>query len=271
MTSINITKYYPNALPLKKLIKYFWVLDNNLPIVLNHKILPTNNIDILFNFKAPMTFEKNGDLFNTPGNIYFSGLSNTHTIIRQEGEIQTIGVSFFPGGLYPFIKIPVSDFKNETIGLETVLGGMTIEIEEKLRATDNIVNRIALLEHFFLSLLNQTSRLKDDYHTLLSHFHAMRMNINTFCKEYGIHPRKLERIFNKFIGTSPKQFLRLSRFQQIVRKLLVSPQADLTALAHEFGFFDQAHFSKDFKAFTGSSPVNYLIEKQTFKQIMKII
>jgi DNA-binding CsgD family transcriptional regulator len=60
VTTIQIKKYYPEAKPLKPLIKYFWVFDSNSHIRLNHTILPVNNIDLLFNFLAPMTFEKQG-------------------------------------------------------------------------------------------------------------------------------------------------------------------------------------------------------------------
>lgn len=271
MDSIDITKFYPRFWQLKNLIKYFWVLDSNQPIVLDHKILPTNNIDIIFNFKTPMTFDKHGVIYSTPGNIYFSGLTGNHTIMKQQGEIQTIGVSFFPAGLYPFFNIPVSEFKNETIGLDAFFNRPVLELEEKLRAIDNIEDRILLLENFFLELLDQNSLLNGDTNKLINHFYFSNMGVNEFCTHYGVHPKKLERLFKKIIGASPKRFLRLSRFQHIVGKILKTPQSDLTTLAYEFNFFDQAHFIKDFKAFSGSSPLNFLKEKRSFKQIMKLV
>jgi hypothetical protein len=66
MTSIYIKKYYPEAAALKNQIKYFWVLESDHQIALNHKILPVNNIDLLFNFLSPMTFERNGITMETP-------------------------------------------------------------------------------------------------------------------------------------------------------------------------------------------------------------
>lgn len=142
MISIDIIKFYPAFRQLKNLIKYFWVFDSSHPIALNHKILPTNNIDIIFNFKAPMTFDKQGVIYSAPGNIYFSGITDYHTIMKQQGEIQTIGVSFFPAGLYPFFNIPVSEFKNETIGLDTLLNRTAAELEEKLRKINSVADRI---------------------------------------------------------------------------------------------------------------------------------
>src|SRR5262249_42585924 len=63
--------------------------------------------------------------------------------------------------------------------------------------------------------------------------------------------RQLERGFRHVIGTSPKVFARTLRFQEAQRRLMFDPDADLTALAYECGYFDQAHFIKDFKAFAG--------------------
>lgn len=268
MASIHIQKFYPAAGPLKQLIKYFWVLDSPCPMVLDHKILPTNNIDILFNFKASMTFEKQGVIHSTPGNIYFQGLCRSHVVMKQQGEIQIIGVSFFPAGLYPFFTVPVSEFRDETIGLDTLLKGQALELEEQLMALDDVADRIRLLEAFFLGLLKPQPA--DDTHKLLNHFFASHMGIGEFCRHHKIHPRRLERLFNKFVGASPKQFLRLSRFQHIVDKILKAPQSDLTTLAHAFEFYDQAHFIKDFKSFSGSSPLNFLKEKRSFRQNMKI-
>lgn len=271
MDSINIVRFYPTFKPLKNLIKYFWVLDSHHPIILNHKILPTNNIDIIFNFKAPMTFEKNGVTYSTPGNIYFEGLRGNHAIMKQEGLIQTIGVSFFPSGLYPFFNIPVSEFRNVTIGLDTVLKRLAGELEEKLRAIDSVTDRIFLLQCFFLELLDQDAPLNDDNNKLLNHFYFSNMGINEFCRQHHVHPKKLERLFNRLVGASPKHFLRLSRFQNIIDKILKTPQSDLTTLAHEFEFFDQAHFTKDFKAFSGSTPLSFMKENRSFRQIMKLV
>lgn len=271
MTTIQIRKYYPEARPLKHLIKYFWVFDSYSHIRLNHTILPVNNIDILFNFLAPMTFEKQGMIHETPGNVFFSGLTGDPVIMKQKGIIQTIGVSFFPLGFYPFFKIPVSEFKDDTFGLDALLNNMAVELEERLRDAAGLMDKTRLLEDFFLRRLNQRALLPDDICRLLDGFYHANMGVREFCRQNDVHPRKLERIFNKFVGTTPKRFLRLSRFQSILRTLLKTNHVDLTTLAHEFAFFDQMHFIKDFKSFTGHSPSAFLKARQSIMQIMEIV
>lgn len=270
MTSIPIKRYYPKAQPLRHLIKYFWVLESDGPITLNHKILPVTNIDILFNFLAPMTFERDGRWFETSGNIFFSGLNHRHIMMKQQGLVLTIGVSFFPAGFYPFFRIPVSEFENATYGLDAVLNNVAIELEEKLREADRISDKIAVLEHFFLVQLDPSVLMTGDTGRLLNHFYGSNLGVRAFCREYGVHPRRLERLFNHYVGLAPKRFRRLDRFQATLNRLLRLPGEDLTTLAHEFEFYDQPHFIRDFKSFTGSAPTKFLKERRSVIQIMQL-
>src|SRR5262249_34980749 len=81
--------------------------------------------------------------------------------------------------------------------------------------------------------------------------------------------RQLERGFRQVIGTSPKAFARTLRFQEAQRRLMFDPDADLTRLAYECGYFDQAHFIKDFKAFAGKTPTEYAAQMQKMQEILK--
>ena len=266
--TIHTKKFYPRAKQLKNLIKYFWVFECR-EINLCHKILPVNNIDIVINFLSPMIFEKNGISNQIQSNIFFRGLTKEHTILKQQGATLTIGVSFFPAGFYPFFRIPVSEFKNEIFGLDMILKNRAHEIEEKLINTLTISGKIELLEYFFLELLDQNARLDVDTYKQLHFYYSSNLSVNDFCLRNNINPRTFERVFNKYIGTTPKLFFRLSRFQNILKNLINRKETNLTTLTYEFDFFDQPHFIKDFESFTGSSPSIFMKEKRSIKQIIE--
>ena len=269
---IHIKKYYPAAKPLKHLIKYFWVLDSAGPISLNHQILPMGNIDLLINLASPMTFEKKGIAFGSPGSICFSGLSHHHTVMKQQGIVFTIGVSFFPTGFYPFFKIPVSTFKNRTVSLDAILNKTARQLEEKLRQASRLSEKIKRLEVFFIDRLDPGSQVPEKACILLNHFYTAGMRVHDFCNAYGVQTRTFERLFNTYVGTTPKQFFRLNRFQGLLNRMLQLPrEVSLTDLAMEFDYYDQAHFIHDFKAFTGNSPSVFLTEKRSLIQNMKIL
>lgn len=163
----------------------------------------------------------------------------------------------------------MSEFRNTTIGFDQVLAGTATEIEEKLRETEQTAGKVGLLEEFLLGLLDQGPFPDRENHLLLNRFHSENTGIREFCRSHGVHPRTLERKFNKYVGATPKAFLRLMRFQTALNSILNSPADALTPLAHDLDFYDQPHFIKDFKAFTGSSPSRFLKEKQSVMQITK--
>src|SRR5262249_59260646 len=81
--------------------------------------------------------------------------------------------------------------------------------------------------------------------------------------------RQLERGFRHVIGTSPKVFARTLRFQEAQRRLMFDPDADLSSLTYQCGYFDQAHFIKDFKAFAGKTPTEYADQMRAMEKTLK--
>ena len=76
--------------------------------------------------------------------------------------------------------------------------------------------------------------------------------------------RYLEKLFKKGLGIPPKRFARLIRTKDVSCSLLNNPDIALSSLAHEFGYFDQAHFIKDFKSITKQTPGAYLNYMEKF-------
>lgn len=272
---MKIERYRPASDRLKPLIKYFWISTSPGPVDTHHKILPMANIDLLFNLSAPISYIKAGIPCTAPGRSFFSGLTTGHTLMKQKGPVCLVGTSFFPGGLYPFFKTPLSEFKGLTLGLDQVLGRQVTFLEEKLFAASGSQEMAQILEDFFLGLLSpdqadEAARAA----RLIAAFSASGARIRDFCHRAGIHPRTLERRFNTHAGTGPKQFQRLSRFQaclfEMTRPDASASQHSLTALAHHARFYDQPHFIKNFKRFTGTSPAAFLKERKAFIQVMKL-
>jgi AraC-like DNA-binding protein len=79
--------------------------------------------------------------------------------------------------------------------------------------------------------------------------------------------RQLQRQFDETTGVSPKALARAIRFESIRERLMFDANANLTDLAYEFGYADQAHFIKDFKAFTDKTPGEFALEMQQLKNI----
>ncbi|MCG8615953.1 MAG: helix-turn-helix domain-containing protein [Desulfobacterales bacterium] len=273
MALYETIRFYPRSDLLKPLIKYFWVFESRGEVELNHTILPVSNIDLIFNLCTPSVYEKQGKIHTPPGDAFFSGLRSEPITMKQSGRIFTMGAAFFPAGFFPFSGIPVSEFKDMTLGLDDIVPGQTQWLFQALHQAGSIKEKIDVLEHFFLTLvsknLDRKRRVPGDARRLMNSFGTENTGVKAFCNNHGVHPRTLERMFNRYIGTSPKGYLRLSRFQSTLNHLLKADQVPLTRLAQDLEFYDQPHFIRDFKAFTGASPSRFLKEKKAIIQLSR--
>ncbi len=85
--------------------------------------------------------------------------------------------------------------------------------------------------------------------------------VSEITKQVGYSRRRLSELFRDTIGTSPKQYSRILRFQQVLRLIREDSNPDLSRIAHISGYYDQAHFNRDFKALSGITPTEYLDKK----------
>ena len=76
----------------------------------------------------------------------------------------------------------------------------------------------------------------------------------TACLEY----KQFKRIFADYVGANPKDYLRVIRFQKALHTLQIQPNISFTQLSYECGYYDQAHFIKEFKQFSGYTPTEYM-------------
>ncbi|MEO1253904.1 MAG: helix-turn-helix domain-containing protein, partial [Bacteroidota bacterium] len=132
------------------------------------------------------------------------------------------------------------------------------ELERKMIQATSTQKRIKVIEDFLLSILHEQSTIdnivKNTVDTLVSTNGSVP--INAILKDDLSSRRKLERNFRKQIGISPKQLGRVIRLQAALHMLL-NKDENLTSIAYESEYFDQAHFIKDFKEFTGITPKEF--------------
>ena len=88
--------------------------------------------------------------------------------------------------------------------------------------------------------------------------HHGELSIHTLSDHIGISQNHLETQFKRLVGIPPKELSRFYRFGHVLRSIDPVQPVDWTWIAHECGFYDQSHFNKDFVAFTGQSPTDYL-------------
>lgn len=256
---------------LQEFIKYFWAIKSHDETVVHHKLLPVSNIDIILNFSSPIKYIADDNREIIADKVHFNGIRDKYLMMDQRGPLDIIGISFSSTGVYPFLKIPLSEFKNKTIGLDCLMKDFTSRIEE-VRGVDSIKEKIDAIEKELVKMVDTGLIPKKKTKQILQQFYINDDGdrIHEFCRQYGISQRQLERYFSKYIGINPKLYQRLTRFQKTFNTMMQNKDMDFTTLAYENDYYDQNHFIKEFKSFTGATPTGFFHEKKSVKEIMKV-
>jgi AraC-like DNA-binding protein len=221
-----------------------------------HDVLPGLQPVLGFQYRGRMSTLRDGGetLLETSG---ITGLQSERRLFRALPGAATLLVRFHPWGASAFLPGPMEELADRSIGLSALINpALTRRVEEQLAEGRDDSQRIRVVEGFLLALLR--SRLPDGHVRK-----AVRLlqadpslDLPGVAQKLGLGERQMERKFREWIGVGPKRFARLSRFQRVINILEKDPGALHTALAQ--GFYDQAHFIKDFRAFAGTTPEAWL-------------
>lgn len=251
---MKFEKYIPSDI-LKRFIDSFLIIESE--DGMESKVLPDTSIMMAFRFKGSVSDTREGIKNNLPVSV-ISGLRKSPRVFNYSGGTANFLVKFTEGGAASFFNWPpLHELFETSLPLDHfIYRGVLNEIEDRLAAAENNLQRVAIIEQFILSGIKETR-----YDQLI--FEAVRkirisnggIRIRDLAKEFNISQDPFEKRFRKMIGTSPKQFSAIVRLKNLIDKY---PEANnLTDAAHTAGYFDQAHFIKDFKSFTGQTPLDF--------------
>ena len=219
----------------------------------SYKVLPGTEVVIGFQYKGKLSYTENNQ--ETPlSSSGLTGLSDSYRTFHNSTDTGSVLVYFKEGSASAFFKQPIHELFKESISLDNfMLRSELLILEEKLQECTADKQRISVIEQFLISKLDPG--LQD-----LLVLSAMSMiykskgniRIKDLAKSLHISQSPLEKRFRQKVGTSPKKFSSLVRFKNSVAQY--RPGTPLTGLGYETGFYDQSHFIKEFRNFTGDSP-----------------
>ncbi len=269
----EINKYPVRNPLLKNYIKFIWELHADY-MHLNHKLIPQRNINLRFNLsETPQFLLLDGKEYLLE-NVFFSGFQdhfiNAH--LKMNGRVDILGVCFLPYGFYPFLNIPVIEFKNQILGAGQVGFKVADTICERLREAGDLTDRLEIIEDELLLLLVKYNQSPEIFRQIFNELRNSEspQQISEFCLRNNIGIRTLERMFNKHVGASAMSFVTLNRFQNSLNQLLYNDYNKLSDIAYENGYFDQMHFIKEFKRFAGETPKSFVHQNNSILQIGKL-
>jgi len=195
-------------------------------------------------------------LNNSHNNLGFgiTGMSKVARPVYYTSGSAVLLVLFNEGGATAFINTPLNEFLGLTTNLDTVFPiGQVQRLEENLETIQTHAERIAAVETFLITQLKRNgkdpmiSKAVDIIKSTSGNY-----KIKDLAATLNINIDSFEKRFRSQIGTSPKHFSSIIRIRSVISTY--QSHQNLTAVSQETGFFDQAHFNRDFKTFTGESP-----------------
>jgi hypothetical protein len=258
---MNYQTFQPNS-DLESLVSCYWTLE--VPAESDAKkqrIIPDGTIEMAFILGDDIKRYTSENDFIIQPRAMVLGQTIEPFYIEPTGYVNTFAIRFYPFGFANFVTIQLKDLANKETPIELLFGEKTAkELELKIIEATNSNERIKIIETFLLGKLNEKTTINIIVKTTIDALLATNgsASIGTILKEDLSKRRQLERNFTKQIGVSPKQLGKVIRLQTALKMLLNKKTKNLTDIAYKSEYFDQAHFIKDFKEFTGINPKDFL-------------
>ncbi len=240
---ITYNEYMPEA-RIDHIVYCFWHLKTSSPLehAYKYRVVADGCTDIFLNV-------------NKTNESFVMGFCKKYTEFELGQSFNYFGIRFLPSMFTQVFNISAKSLSNRYEWLEKVDSGMAgflarnIKYDHTEEAMTTLTKEIEM--RWRLSKVDYDHRFYDALKVILEKKGIVEIerDLNT-----GLSGRQLQRIFNHYIGISPKTFSKVVRFQHILSLKPSTQSLRNNKVFYEFGFYDQAHFIKDFKKLYGVTP-----------------
>ena len=234
------------------------------------RVLPKGSAQLVINLKDDETRvydpARGGVATTAPGAV-LTGPGTRFEIIDTDEQEHVVGVSFRPGGTRPFFRLPACELIGPDIPLECLWGVAEVaRLREQLLAAPSPGAALDVMQAA-LAAAWRDQPLHRAVGAALATFHrgSEAARVADVAEAAGLSVRRFIEAFARDVGLTPKQYCRVRRFQQAVTAAHAAREVDWAELAVSCGYYDQAHFIHDFRAFSGLTPGAYREVRTAFQ------
>lgn len=263
-----IMQEYPPSPALRPYIEFLWEGRFNVEAAgrLSQLVVPNGYLELIVHLTDDHCELLQGADFSPSPDHLLIGMYSQPYEVQFPRPVRVFGIRFKPEGTYPLFGLPAGELSGQTADVESVAGRRFREFCHRLREQKLVESRLALSDHFLQEQLRR--REVERYYVQHAADLIRRTNgqitVDELAGNVHISRRQLEREFKQKIGLSPKRYSRIARLNEANRRLESGDVDSLTTLAYDSGYADQAHFIREFKAFTGENPTVFLREREGF-------
>lgn len=245
---------------LAEFVKWYWVLESSKEDTPEkNTIIPDGTMKMIFHYWDEYKhYPVNKREVILPKCFVIGQLTQPY-IVEPTGETKTFFVCLQPNGFLPFTKLPIKEMENTAISLADIFWKSWEEIWNKILNANSTEQRIKTIEKFLLKYLSNAKIIDVIIKTTVDTIFTAKGKkvLSDIFKNVSMSHRQLQRKFSSTVWLSPKQLSKIVRIQATLKFLWDNKNTNLTQLAYKSWYYDQAHFIKDFKEFTGLTPKEF--------------
>lgn len=250
--------------PLDRFVDCMWLYSGYQPVHSMEKVLPHGGVELVIDLQAPgsgigrrLHDRQDVEQVRWFRQSWLSGLHTEHIVIGADADSAMMGVRFRPGGAAPFLPFPACELAHQVVELEHVFGRRASDLHDALLAASTVAARFRTLEDFLARLTDRGRAPRPIVAEALRRLASGQGPVRDLAADLGVSHKHLIHLFDCHVGLAPKAMQRVLRFDRALQRISAGRAVDWVALAHDCGYYDQAHFINEFHAFSGMTPAVY--------------
>ncbi len=246
------------AWPLSDFVQQLWYCEGYHAAHARERILPDGTIQLVIRLRGAATSEE-----KLPHSLIAGIRAEFEVIDTAELAGAIVGVHFRPGCARPFLRVPASELNGPDLPLESLWGAGAAELRDRLLEAASPDCKFEVLEEWLLRRAGGNLAPHPAVAFALREFSTAPggRRIAAVSGQLGFSARRFIQIFREEVGLTPKLYCRIRRFRRVVSRIGSGDEVRWAEVALACGYYDQAHFIRDFQAFSGINPSQYLARR----------
>lgn len=252
--------------PLISFISHFTYFKNYSPQHSIDRFLPNGNTEIVIDLTSETKFIYDNislQEIQSCKKIWVSGIRNEFITIPSGKNSEMFIINFKKGMAYPFLQTPLYTITDTVVDGDQLLSPIFLDLRNILLECSNPASMFEKAERLitkgFLAQLQVNRFIEFSVSSIVQSPESTTMD--KLSRQCGYSSKHLIHLFKKHVGVSPKNFLKIIRFQKVIAEIEHNQFINWPSLAVECGYYDQSHFIADFKTFSGFTPTEYMLLK----------
>jgi AraC-like DNA-binding protein len=258
---------------LRSIVDRLWWLEGSSEEIAADPIPPDGHTEIIVHAAEPFAQRERDETWRVQERFLLAGQATRAVHVEPRGYARMVGARLKPVGAHALFGLSQGELVDHIADLRDIDHGLACRLRDDVSGHEDGEAMIESLDRALQAVMpGITAPCVARRAVGIAIRHRGLVRVADVARQVGVSTRQLERLFNERVGVPPKLFLRILRFQHVLRTLRSGEPATLwvdVALAN--GFYDQSHFNHDFQAFVGASPAAFHVTNESLAAMFSAI